>query len=91
MSMSASPPPGPLSGLIGTEEARKQLPELLERAYRHGESTIIAKRGVPYAQLAPLKPNSASTGESLSSLRGTGRGCYGDAAAAVNEMREEWG
>ncbi len=38
---------------IGAEAARKKLPELLERAHG-GETSIIKKRGVPYAALVPL-------------------------------------
>jgi antitoxin (DNA-binding transcriptional repressor) of toxin-antitoxin stability system len=75
---------------IGTEEARKLLPELLERAFRHGETTVITKRGVPYAQLAPLKSTSTPKPESLTQLRGSGQGCYRDAALEVRESRDVW-
>ena len=37
----------------GSEEARKKLPSLLERAHR-GQVTVITKRGVPYAAIVPI-------------------------------------
>ena len=39
---------------IGAEAARRRLPELLDRAHA-GESSIIKKRGIPYAALVPLE------------------------------------
>jgi prevent-host-death family protein len=43
----------------GAEEARNQLPELLDAA-AEGRSTIITRRGRPIAALVPLETNSRS-------------------------------
>lgn len=75
---------------IGTEQARKLLPELLERAYRHGKATVITKRGVPYATLAPVAVARAGASESLLDLRGTGKRCYRNGARHVRALRSEW-
>lgn len=75
----------------GAEEARAQLPKLLELAHR-GETTLITRRGEPYAVVAPvdhLPAGRASGG--LLALRGTGKKLWGaDAAQAVRRMRDEW-
>ena len=75
----------------GAEEARANLPELLERAHR-GVATVITKRGQPYAALVPLADGRAPRKASaLMSLRGTGRGLWGaDAAELIAELRDEW-
>jgi len=39
---------------LGAEEARARLPELLDNAFFRDETTIIKKRGVPYAKLVPF-------------------------------------
>ncbi|MEB3353558.1 MAG: type II toxin-antitoxin system prevent-host-death family antitoxin, partial [Cyanobacteriota bacterium] len=39
---------------LGSEAARRRLPELLERA-RRGEPTVIQKHGVAVAALVPLQ------------------------------------
>lgn len=75
----------------GSEAARKKLPSLLERAHR-GLSTLITRRGVPYAAIVPaseaLRKNA---GLGLPQLRGSGKGLWGkDAAAWVREIRGEW-
>lgn len=75
---------------IPTDEARKQLPELLERAYRQGQTAVITKRGVPYAALTPLAKANPPKVESLLALRGSGKRCYGGAARHVRKLRAEW-
>ena len=73
----------------GVEEARKRLPEILSRAHRDGTVTIVTKRGVPYAAIVPVSQVARdSTG--LTVLRGSARGCYGDAAEYVARTRDEW-
>jgi len=76
---------------IGSEAARRQLPELLDQAHS-GEATIIMKRGKPYAALVALdqcRVPSSSTG--LLALRGSGRGLWGQRPAeTVAGLREEW-
>jgi len=75
----------------GAEEARAQLPKLLELAHR-GKTTIITRRGKPYAVLAPVdhaSPRRAAGG--LLALRGTGKGLWGtNAAETVRRLRDEW-
>jgi prevent-host-death family protein len=75
----------------GAEEARANLPELLERAHR-GVATVITKRGQPYAILTPVAgAKRGRRGPSLSELRGSGRGLWGEnAAETLSTMREEW-
>jgi prevent-host-death family protein len=75
----------------GSEEARKKLPNLLERAHR-GLSTLITKCGIPYAAIVPvseaLKKNA---GLGLQQLRGSGKGLWSaDAGAWVHKIRGEW-
>jgi len=76
---------------IGSEAARRQLPELLERAHR-GEASIIMKRGKPYAILAALDQyRTPSTQTGLLGLRGSGTGLWGDTPTdTVAALREEW-
>ncbi len=75
----------------GSEEARKKLPSLLERAHR-GQVTVITKRGVPYAAIVPVTEAVKKTaGIRIQDLRGSGKRLWGgDAAAWVNEIRGEW-
>jgi len=75
---------------VGAEAARRRLPELLERAHA-GESSIIKKRGVPYAVLVPLNQQIAPGGSGLLALLGTGSGLWGkDVSGAVDKYRDEW-
>jgi prevent-host-death family protein len=75
----------------GAEEARNQLPDLLEAAER-GRSTIITKHGRPVAALVPLDEYDAAGGQQpLSPLEGSGRGLWGeDSVQRVSELRDEW-
>jgi len=74
----------------GAEEARNQLPDLLEAAAR-GRSTLITKHGKPVAALVPVDGRGvASRQESLLSLEGTGRGLWGS-ARKIQKLRDEWG
>jgi prevent-host-death family protein len=75
----------------GAEEARAQLPELLERAHR-GVPTLITKRGRPYAMLVPIEQARVSRrGVPVLSLAGTGAGLWGSAPTrTVAAMRDEW-
>jgi len=75
---------------IGAEQARRTLPELLERAHA-GEQTIIKKHGVPYAVLVPLDQRVSTRREGLLALRDSGTGLWGENAQAwVDELRNEW-
>ena len=75
----------------GVEEARNQLPRLLEAA-EDGQSTIITKHGRPVAALVPFAAYDAATDQaSLASLAGSGRGLWGkDSRRAVQKLRDEW-
>jgi prevent-host-death family protein len=79
------------SKTCGAEKARSHLPELLEDAHQ-GSSTIITKRGRPYAALVPLTHSvSLGKGPSLLDLKGSGAGLWGrDSARTVSRLRDEW-
>lgn len=75
---------------LGSEAARRRLPELLERA-RRGEQTVIQRHGVPVAALVPLSQRLQSGKQALLALRGSGRGCWPqDACDVVEALRQEW-
>ncbi len=75
----------------GVEDARKNLPVLLERANR-GQTVVITKRGKPFAAIVPVEQAARRDhGLSLSQLRGTGKGLWGKSAVAwVERLRKEW-
>jgi prevent-host-death family protein len=75
----------------GSEEARSQLPNLIEAAER-GESTIITRRGRPVAALVPMKALGRSSNQrSLVPLLGSGRGLWGpDSERTLRDLRDEW-
>jgi prevent-host-death family protein len=75
----------------GAEEARTLLPELIERA-RRGQTSVITKRGKPYAEVAPIG-STRDTRPRLSflSLAGTGRGLWGsNSRKTLKRLRDEW-
>jgi len=73
------------------EEARNQLPDLLEAAQR-GESTIITRDGHPVAILVPIDMyRPVERQASLVPLAGSGRGMWGkDSTRTIRERRKEW-
>jgi antitoxin (DNA-binding transcriptional repressor) of toxin-antitoxin stability system len=73
--------------ILGTEEARKQFPSLVERASQ-GKTTLITRHGKLYAALVP--PPQARRGESFLSLRGSGKGLYGNVSRYIDALRREW-
>jgi prevent-host-death family protein len=75
----------------GVQEARQQLPALVEAAHR-GIGTIITKHGKPYAAIVPVnEAMSKSRGVTVAQLRGTGRKIWKrDAAEEVSRLRNEW-
>jgi prevent-host-death family protein len=75
----------------GAEEARNQLPDLLEAA-ENGRSTIITRHGRPVAALVPLDAyDAASRQQSLSPMEGSGRGLWGeDSGQTLHDLRDEW-
>ena len=69
--------------LIGVEEARRRLPELLQRA-QAGETSLISRHGRPVAALGPLGGRITTDPmlrqrhlQRLLNLRGSGKGCWG--------------
>lgn len=80
---------------VGSEEARRTLPELLERAHA-GEHLVITKRGTAYAELGPLREHEdtlrgAGQGTGILALRGSGAGMWGKRASDwVADRRNEW-
>lgn len=77
---------------IGASEARKMFSSLMESASR-GKITIITKHGKPCAAVVPVAQARVSKrpGEDFLSLRGTGKGMYGnDVARYIDELRNEW-
>jgi prevent-host-death family protein len=75
----------------GAEEARNQLPELLDAA-ENGQSTIITRQGRPVAVLGPIKAYGAGVRQqSLLPLAESGRGLWGkNSAHTLRKLREEW-
>lgn len=75
--------------ILGIEEARKQFPSLVERASQ-GKTTLITRHGKPCAALVPPTQAQARRGESFVSLRGSGKGIYGNVARYIDALRREW-
>ena len=75
----------------GAEEARNQLPELLDAAEK-GRSTIITRHGRPVAALVPIGAyNAAAAQESLLPLAGSGPGLWGKSSTrTLRKLRDEW-
>jgi len=75
----------------GSEEARKRLPALLERAHR-GKPTLITKRGEPYAAIVPVTALvQQQAGISIRELRGSGKGFWSENVPAwIDRIRDEW-
>jgi prevent-host-death family protein len=75
----------------GVQEARQELPALVEAAHR-GSGTIITKHGKPYAALVPLnEAKNTNRGITATQLRGTGKKIWKrDAAGEVSRLRDEW-
>ena len=75
----------------GAEEARNQLPDLLDAA-EQGEVTIITRHGRAIAALIPIEAYAASTQQkSLLPLAGAGRGLWGkDSRRTLRKLRDEW-
>jgi prevent-host-death family protein len=75
----------------GSEEARNELPTLLEDA-QSGRVTIITRRGRPVAALVPLSQYQTGTKQqSLLSHEGAARGLWGKSSTGtINKLRGEW-
>jgi prevent-host-death family protein len=75
----------------GAEEARNQLPDLLEAAEK-GRSTIITRHGRPVAALVPFEAYGAAVRQQpLIPVAGTGRGLWGGKSSnTIRKLRDEW-
>jgi prevent-host-death family protein len=75
----------------GAEEARNQLPHLLDEAEK-GRSTVITKHGRPVAALVPIEAYDAAVRqEPLTPLTGSGPGLWGKSSArTIRKLRGEW-
>jgi prevent-host-death family protein len=75
----------------GVQEARQELPALLEAAHR-GTKTIITKHGKPYAAIVPVaEAGSRQPGLTMTGLRGSGKKIWKrDAETWVARLRDEW-
>jgi len=75
----------------GAEEARAQLPDLLDAAEK-GRSTIITRHGRPVAAPVPIAAAHAAVGQQpLLPLAGSGRGLWGrDSRRTIRKLRDEW-
>jgi prevent-host-death family protein len=78
-------------GRKGAEEARNQLPALLEAAEK-GRSTVITRHGRAVAALVPISAYGATPSQqSLIPAAGTGRGLWGrDSRQTIRRLRGEW-
>lgn len=75
----------------GAEEARNQLPDLLEAAEK-GRSTIITRHGRPVAALVPIEAYGAAIHQApLVPVAGSGRGLWGhNSTRTLRKLRDEW-
>jgi prevent-host-death family protein len=75
----------------GAEEARNQLPELLDAAEK-GQPTIITKRGRAVAALMPIDSLQAGIRQQpLLPVAGSGRGLWGKSSRrTLSKLRDEW-
>jgi prevent-host-death family protein len=75
----------------GAEEARNQLPDLLEAAEK-GRSTIITRHGRPVAALVPIESYGAAIRQQpLLPVSGSGRGLWGkNSTRTIQKLRDEW-
>ena len=75
----------------GAEEARNQLPHLLEAA-ADGRSTVITKHGRPVAALVPIEDYLAlARQEPLTPMAGSGRALWGgNSARTIGKLRDGW-
>jgi prevent-host-death family protein len=75
----------------GAEEARNQLPDLLDAA-ENGKTTIITRHGRPVAALTPVDVLSAAREQQpLTPLKGSGTGLWGkNSTHTLRALRDEW-
>jgi antitoxin (DNA-binding transcriptional repressor) of toxin-antitoxin stability system len=73
----------------GEEEARNQLPDLLDAAEK-GHSTIITRHGRPVAALVPIEAHGVAVRQQpLMPVAGSGRGLWGkNSTRTLRKLRE---
>ena len=73
----------------GAEEARNQLPDLLDAA-ANGCSTIITRHGRPVAALVPIEAYGAAIRQQpLMPIEGSGRGLWGKSSTqTIRKLRD---
>jgi len=76
---------------LGVEEARNDLPSLLQAA-EEGQATVITRRGKPVAALVPLDQyRHAGAQQPLVPLERTGRNLWGrHPQSTLGRLRDEW-
>jgi antitoxin (DNA-binding transcriptional repressor) of toxin-antitoxin stability system len=75
--------------ILGLTEARKKFSRLITRV-NQGQTTFITRYGKLCAALVPQPNIHVRADESFLSLRGTGKGLYGNVARYVATSRREW-
>jgi prevent-host-death family protein len=75
----------------GSEDARNELPSLIEAA-QTGHSTIITRRGRPVAALVPVGAYHRShRQQSLLPLEGSSKSQWGkNSTRTIGKLRDEW-
>jgi prevent-host-death family protein len=74
----------------GVEQARQQLPAILDEAAA-GRATVITRRGEEVAAVVPIATARLPRPMPLTGLAGTGRGLWGDhSARTISRLRDEW-
>jgi prevent-host-death family protein len=81
----------PQPATCGSEEARNELPQLLQAA-QSGRATIITRHGKPVAALVPIDQyQEQARQQSLLSIAGTGKGLWGRSSQqTIRKLRDEW-
>ena len=80
-----------MSSRKGVEEARNQLPDLLDAAEK-GQSTIITRHGRPVAALVPMEAyGTTQCQQPLIPVAGSGCGLWSKSSAqTLRHLRREW-
>jgi prevent-host-death family protein len=80
-----------MSSRKGVEEARNQLPDLLDAAEK-GQSTIITRHGRPVAALIPMEAYGITDRQQpLTPVAGSGRGLWGKLSTqTLRKLRRDW-
>lgn len=74
----------------GTEQARQQLPAILD-AVEAGYTTLITRRGREVAAMVPAVAVPRRKSGALLALAGGGRGLWGvNSARTLAKLRDEW-